>query len=200
MDAIGNPQGFVGGKLSTDYQAIREEGNTKGLKGNIIYIGPTSPVVFGSVINSILWKGISFSVNVIYKLGYYFKKPYYSSIALIDGQGNKEFANRWQHPGDEAHTSVPAFIYPGNDRRASFYGNASINILRADNIRLHYVNLSYLLPDFTSNRLPFKRIQLYFNAADLGIIWRANDKKFDPDYPASLPPQTSFTIGLRTTF
>lgn len=204
LDTNGNPQGYVNGVLSTDYRAIGTEADTKGVEGNIVYVGPSSPPVFGSLINTFSWNNISLSVNVGYKFGYYFKKSILSYTQLINsGIGHKDYAKRWQKSGDELITNVPSFLYPSNSnnqRRDNFYSNAEINILKADHIRLQYINLSYSIISSTNNSMPFKDIQVYINASNLGILWKANNEGLDPEYPSTLPPSKTFAFGFRANF
>ena len=198
LDENGNPQGYLNGNKSISYDSIAREGLTKGIEGNIVYIGPSSPVIFGSLINSFTYKRVSLSINLLYKLGYYFQKPPLSYSALINyGAGNKDFEKRWMKPGDELKTNVPSFIYPNNDSRDNFYQLAEINVLKADNIRIQYINLSWLLP-FKNKVLG--NIELYVNASNLGIIWRANKENLDPDYPSTLKPEKAYAFGIRANF
>ena len=92
--------------------------------------------------------------------------------------GTDDYKNRWQQPGDEAKTNIPSFTYPINSDRDYFYAASSINVLKGDNLRIQYINLSYS-PKFSKFKA-LKELQLYINAANLGIIWRANKQGFDP--------------------
>ncbi|HET7117098.1 MAG TPA: hypothetical protein VFI29_11435, partial [Hanamia sp.] len=198
LDANGNPQGYVNGKKSTDYDSIVTEGFNKGLEGNVVYVGPSSPPIFGSLINTFSFKGISLSVNLIYKLGYYFQKTALSYSGLINyGAGNKDYDKRWMKPGDELKTNIPSFIYPVDDSRDAFYALSEATVLKADNVRIQYINLSWLLP-FKYKNVP--NIELYINVSNLGIIWRANKENLDPDYPATLKPEKSYAFGIRANF
>ncbi|HEX5154286.1 MAG TPA: SusC/RagA family TonB-linked outer membrane protein [Parafilimonas sp.] len=204
LNAAGDPQGYLNGKLSTDYNAITSQTDTKGGDSSgIVYLGPSSPKYFGSVINELRWKGFFVSFNISYSLGYYFRKTSFTSDALINnGFSTADFEKRWQQPGDELKTNIPAFEYidyPQFYSRDNFYASSAVNVLKADNIRLQYINVGYML-DGPQKRLPVKQVQIYFNAANLGIIWRANKNQLDPDYPNALPPQKTWTIGIRASF
>ena len=53
-------------------------------------------------------KGFVLTVNILYKLGYYFRRntisiPVYLQMVTV----MQDFAQRWQQPGDELKTSVP---------------------------------------------------------------------------------------------
>lgn len=200
LDASGNPQGYLNGQLSTDYQGIANEALEKGID-NIKYIGSASPLTFGSLINHFGFKQLSVSVNITYKMGYYFLKPALSYGALFSsGTGHKEYAKRWQTPGDELITNVPSFAYPADTYRDAFYLLSEINVLKADHIRLQYINCAY---SFSKNGKKvlraFDDLQAYINIANIGIIWKANKEGIDPDYPASVRPPRSFSIGLKAS-
>ncbi|MEO9020993.1 MAG: SusC/RagA family TonB-linked outer membrane protein [Ginsengibacter sp.] len=200
LDSDGNPQGLLDGKPSTDYIAIYNEAINNGLKeGNVIFIGSAIPTSFGSVINTFSWKQFELAVNISYELGYYFAKPSLSYSSLISqGRGNSDYENRWQKPGDELTTNVPSFIYPVDSQRDGFYNTSEINVLKGDNFRLQYITFSYSFPQRKKN--PFDQLRFFFNAANLGILWRANKQNIDPDYPAAIPPATSYSFGMNLNF
>ena len=202
LDTQGNPQGYLHGQLSTDYVGISNEIAEKELKGgNIVYIGSGTPHYFGSFINTVSWKQFSLSINLAYKFDYYFFKSSINYDALIySGGGHSDFAKRWQKSGDEALTNVPAFIYSNDYNRDNLYLNSSVNVLKGDHIRLQYINLSYSPVLRVGNKKTFKGIELYANAANLGIIWRANKEHLDPDYPTSLAPAKIWAVGVRCNF
>lgn len=202
LDNQGNPQGFLNGKISTDYTSILSDVAEKGLQSeSVTYIGPTSPTKFGSLINTFSWKGFSASVNIGFEFGYYFTKPALSYSSLFDfGLGTSDFKNRWQKPGDEKVTDVPAMVYTSDPQfayRDQFYSLAANHIAKADNVRLNYLNLAYSI---ASGKSPFKQLEVFANASNLGIIWSANHDKIDPDCPVSMPPSKSYSIGIRGSF
>lgn len=200
LDESGNPQGFIEDKKTTDYLAITNNIFDKGMDGgSIVYKGSASPVVFGNLVNTITWKHFEMDINISCELGYYLFKPALSYTALIrQGTGNGDYANRWQQPGDENKTNVPSFIYPVDNRRDLFYQLSEVNVIRGDNIRLRYINLSY---DFYApKKLPFNSLQLYMNISNIGILWRANHEHIDPDYVSAIPLPKMLTIGLRSGF
>jgi TonB-linked SusC/RagA family outer membrane protein len=201
LDRSGNPQGFVNGNKSIDYQAIFSEARTKGESGNIVYIGSSTPTLFGSLINTLSYKGVTLSFNLSFKGGYYFQKSSISYNSLINsGAGHSEYSDRWKTAGDELKTNVPSFIYPNNSNRDQFYLNSEVNVLKGDHVRLQYINISHTIKNFKNKRVDFKELQLYANAANLGIIGKANKLNLDPDYPSTLPPSKTFTVGIRAKF
>ena len=196
LNTTGNPQGYLGGQPSTDYRAILNEARAKGFEeSGVEFIGSALPVYFGSCINSFTYQQFELSVNISYKFGYYFKKtPLNYGSLFSTGNGNSEYAFRWQKPGDELLTNVPSMIYPANTNRDQFYGGASIHILNADHVRLQYINLAY---NYTKKSI---RLKLYANVSNLGILWRANKQKLDPDYIGLQSPVRTFALGLSANF
>jgi TonB-linked SusC/RagA family outer membrane protein len=204
LDEQGDPQGYVNGQLSKDYLAIIDESFNKGIYGgNIKYFGSASPIYFGSIINSFTWRQFSFSACISYKFKYYFRKQSLSYLSLLNsGIGNSDFERRWKKPGDEATTNIPALVYtdyPDFDNRSIFYENSEVNVLRGDNIRFQYLNLGFTLRNKHKNsgRSSF---EVYINIANLGILWRANNEKIDPDYSSSFSPSKQFSLGIRGSF
>jgi len=198
LDANGNPQGYLNGVLSTNYAAMAVEASTKAT--NIEYVGSASPLYFGSLVNTFSYKNLSLSLNMSYKLGYYVVKPVISYSRLMSsGVGNSEYAQRWQKPGDESKTNIPGIIYPSNPNWDAFYRSATINAVKADHIRLDYINLAYRF-NVESLKLPFKSLECYGNMQNGGILWKANKAGIDPDYAENIPPAQTIAFGIRGNF
>ena len=136
----------------------------------------------------------------MYEFGFYFQRSAINYSALYSNWAmNKEFAQRWQNPGDELKTNVPSMVYPGNYYRDFFYNNSEATIEKGDNIRLKDIQMSYDFPHRLKS--PFlKNSQIYLYINNLGILWRANDKGIDPDYGINLPQSLSASIGFKTNF
>jgi TonB-linked SusC/RagA family outer membrane protein len=201
LDATnGDPQGYLNGKISKDYLAILNAATPD----NLIYHGSARPTIFGSMRNSISYKGLTISANIIYKFGYYFRKNTtsgdYSNLFSL-ANSNSDFAQRWQKPGDELITDVPSLVYPANNNRTTFYQNANIHVAKGDHIRLQDVTLSYDFEKIIRPKLPFKSLRLYIYCNNLGILWKANKFGLDPDYVVigSFPNPRTISIGLKTS-
>lgn len=195
LNAVGNPQSYLNGQLSTDYAAVI--GSIKN-PNELIFSGNALPKFYGSVRNNVSVHNFTLSLNVSYALGYYFRK---ASIAYntLPNFGNNDFSRRWQKTGDELLTDVPSMIYPFNPSRDVIYLQSEATVGRADNVRLQYVNIAYDLQK-KIKKSPFKTFQIYANASNLGIIWRANKWALDPDYPSSLRPVKTYAVGIRATY
>lgn len=202
LNSSGDPVGYLDGKPSTDYKSIIADVLQKGIKSESVnYIGAALPTSSGSLINDFSYEGFTVSVNIGFEMGYYFNKPTLSYSALFySGVGSGEFNRRWQKPGDEMTTSVPALVYtdyPQFSQRDQFYGNAAINVLKGDNVRIRYINFSYR--PISKNHF-LNNAEIFASISNLGIIWRANEEGFDPDFPASIAPLKSYSFGVRAAF
>ena len=199
----GDPLGYLGKSVSNDYRAIFDQLYDT---ANLIYHGSSIPAYFGFINNIFRYKNLSLIVNLNYKLGYYFKKNTISYHGLVNlGSQHPDYEKRWQKSGDENLTTVPSFSYPlSNSERDDFYANSSVNVHKGDHLRLQNIRLAYSISRSKIKRLPCQSIQIYGNAENLGIIWRADSsEKLDPDYNtgnASFPLPKIFTMGLQLDF
>lgn len=197
LDSQGNPLGYLDGKKSSNYDSIL---NTP-LKNQAIN-GSAIPHYFGSFRNSFSFRGLTLSVNVIYRLGYYFRRPVLSYYALVNsGKGNAEYADRWEKAGDEKTTNVPAFVYPVNYQSDLLYQKADINVVKGDHIRLNDIRLSYELSQHTIKKLRLKRIEIFTYLSNLNVlIWKANKVGLDPEFSAGLKIPMNVSFGIKTDF
>lgn len=192
----GDPLGYLSGEPSKDYSTLQQSMLSS---DNRRYHGRATPSTFGAFRNEIRFKRLSLSANVVYKLGYYFRRSSvnYGSLFSITGEKHFDYELRWRQPGDEKNTHVPSVIYPSKVQRNDFYQNASILVERGDHIRLQDLQINYL----------FGKCKVYAYANNLGLIWRANKHGIDPDYnqnsasgKTSLPAPRTVAFGLQVNF
>jgi TonB-linked SusC/RagA family outer membrane protein len=195
--ATGDPQGYLDGQVSKDYNAILKAATP----GNLVYNGPSRPTVFGALRNTFTWKAWSLSANITYKLGYYFRR---NSIRYGNQYGlstqNGDYARRWQQPGDEQHTQVPSLPATSNSQRDDFYTYSSALVEKGDHVRLQDLRLAWTMDKGLLPFAPGARLQFYVYGANLGILWRANKYHLDPDVPNSYPQPRTIAGGLRLTY
>jgi hypothetical protein len=203
LDAVGDPQVYLDGKLTKDYSAIYNSTDLSNLR----YVGSATPTTFGSIRNDFAWKQLSLSVNISYELGYYFRRPSVNYSQLFSGSAympDADFADRWQKPGDESKTNVPAMIYPDNPLRDQVYQLSSILIDNADNVRLKDISLGYDINKKQFPKLPFSNIRIYAYINNIGILWKANKDGIDPDTVPSgsiiYPNPRTYSLGLKIGF
>ncbi|UTA67552.1 SusC/RagA family TonB-linked outer membrane protein [Emticicia sp. 21SJ11W-3] len=186
----GDPQGYLEGQVSKNYTAIRNAA-----PATLVYHGSAVPEHFGSIRNTLSYKNISISANVVYKLGYYFRRStiHYANL-FSTWQHHADYAQRWKEPGDEALTQVPSLVYPNVSNRDAFYNYAATLVEKGDHLRLQDINLSYDFPA-AGNRNSW---QCYLYINQVGMLWKANASGLDPDYYASgFPVPTSYALGLK---
>jgi len=200
--ANGDPQGYLNGELSKNYAGIINNFSADSL----VFHGSSVPTWFGALRNDFSFKRWSLSVNIVYKLGYYFRRPSTSVnyTDILAGYAHQDYENRWQAPGDELTTHVPSMIYPTNAQRNTFYQYSQALIDKGDHIRLQDIRLAFSLTG-KGRKTIFDNAQLYLYASNLGLLWKANKHGLDPDYVSvlqrhSLRVPTSVSLGLRASF
>lgn len=200
--ATGDPQGYLGGKISKKYRDFFLQSIDT---ADLVYHGSGLPPYFGFITNTFSYRGLSLSVNISYRFGYYFRKNTISYYDLYNaGITHRDYAKRWSKPGDEVYTNIPSMVYPlANGDRDAFFAGSSVNVLKGDNIRLQYVRLSYDINRNILRKTPIKNIQLYAYANNLGMLWKANDEGLDPDYDRGnglYPPTRNWAFGATINF
>ncbi|MGK7391830.1 MAG: SusC/RagA family TonB-linked outer membrane protein [Candidatus Cyclobacteriaceae bacterium M2_1C_046] len=199
LDAnTGDPLVRVDDQEGTDYNAYFDQLDPS---EGLIAHGPKIPPLFGSFRNSFSWKGFGLSANVTWKAGYYFRRDALDYYQLFNNYiGHEEYINRWQEPGDHLITNIPSMPENPNVNRDKLYTLSEITVEKGDHIRLQDISLSYEIMGGAFN-FSIEKVKIYLYARNIGIIWRANDKGLDPDYPSSLyPPMKSIAGGIQINF
>lgn len=198
LDATGAPQGYIDGAASKDYTRILNQLDP----GQLKYHGSGSPKYFGSIINTFSYQNFELSFNLVYKLGYYFRRANVFSGSNYGTAANmlyrlSDFDERWQKPGDELSTRIPALTYPENALQNSFFSFSEDLVELGDHVRLQDVRISYNLSNPSLTKSAFGDLRVFFYAGNLGILWRANKYGIDPDYGTTIIPRgASASIGI----
>lgn len=194
----GDPMSYLNGQPSKDYNTLL---GTAYPVDSLKYMGRALPAYFGSLGNTISYRGLSLTVRLTFKAGYYFIRNsiHYNNL-FSSRQGHGDIALRWQKPGDELTTNVPSMVYPAVSRRDQLYNNSEILVEKGDHIRLQYITLNYNLKTIFP-KLPASGVNVYLNINNLGILWRANKKGIDPDYrDNTILTATNYAIGFKVSF
>jgi len=195
----GDPQGYLGGKISKDYNQLLNSIRAD----QLIYAGPARPVSYGALRNTFTYGQFSLSANISYRLGYYFRRPGVIYSGILSGQGYYQgrYGERWQKPGDELITSVPSMPAAINSARDDFYNFSTATVEKADHIRLQDISLSYDFGKSLLQRLSLSKLQVYLYANNLGGIWKSTKTRFDPDYSvADYLPVRTVAVGIKADF
>ena len=195
--ATGDPQGFINGKTSKDYDQLANPSRLADIK----YDGPARPEYYGSLVNTFSYKNLSVFVTLTYKFHYYFRRTSVNYYNLFNYySADRDYAKRWQQPGDEKTTQVPSLVYPADYSRESFYNSSSVLTEKGDHIRVQDVSLSYDIDKNVWKQLPVNRIKLYAYINNVGLLWKANKQGIDPDYLSGFPAPTTWALGLHVEF
>lgn len=195
----GDPMGYQGGVISKSYTDL----NLSPVE-DLLYHGPARPRFTGGLSNAFHYKDFSLLVNINFKLHYFFRRTTIDYYQLFGNsfRVHRDYINRWQAPGDEAHTSIPSMVYPANLARARFFNNSSVLVERGDHIRLQDISLAYTFRKERWRFLPFRDMQAYFYLNNIGLLWKANKADLDPDYIPGIggnisPAPAAFSFGIK---
>ncbi len=189
----GDPQGYLHGQVSKDYSTIMADSG-----GAIVYNGSALPTLYGSCWNSIRYKNWELDAGVTFKGGYSIRLPTIDWTDLLLGQshGDKDYARRWQTPGNEMYTTVPSMPSVLNPNRDVFYGYSSDLVTSGAAVRLQDLRLAYSL---LSGQKKTPMI-LYLNISNVALLWKANHAGVDPDQILGIPVNRTYALGCRITF
>lgn len=189
----GDPMGYLEGQNSKNYSAILTADPS-----TLVYHGSAIPVVFGSFRNTLTYKNWSVSANLMYKLGYYFRRNSINYGGLYSNWiHHPDFANRWKQAGDELITNVPSMIYPNLSNRDNFYNRSEVLVEKADHVRLKDIHINYQSDGFKKRG----QTSFYLYLNNLGLLWKANKSNLDPDFfSGGIPPSVAYSLGMKTTF
>jgi hypothetical protein len=195
LDAAGDPVGYLEGQASKNYWGILSWSELR-------FMGSATPALFGSITNAFQYKNLVLSIQLSGKFKYYFRRASQNANDLFQaGNMHSDYYNRWQKPGDERYTTVPAFQIFSDDTREYFYKYSDVLVERGDHIRLQSLQLMYNGQNIFRLHNKKIRLQMGITFNNLGIVWRANQKQLDPDVVAGmLPVPRSATISIAAHF
>lgn len=160
----------------------------------IVYAGSAVPAYSGSFGSTLRYKEFELSFLFVYEGGHKMRNtflPYlgsaYSSavgsyITSLTSAVNADIVNRWQQPGDEAHTDIPRAVFAESSDylydSGMIYQYADINVLDASNIRLSNLSLSYRIPVTWCRKVFVKNARVQFNVENLCTFAKSKEAKY----------------------
>lgn len=192
--------------------------------------GVREPKFNGSFSNSFRYKAFSLSMNMTYSLGSKVRLfPLYAPIAGgIKAESNvrKEFVDRWQAPGDETQTIIPAIISPSdplysqysnhysktiNSKIKTFansawdmYDNGDQRVVSGSFLKMTSLSMRYTLKPDLLKRTPFSAAAISFNTQNLFTIGAKELRGQDPSQAgfaaASLSIRPAYTLQFNVSF
>ncbi|MCG8476527.1 MAG: SusC/RagA family TonB-linked outer membrane protein [Cytophagales bacterium] len=183
---------------------------------NLIYEGSIDPLGNGGFVNSFRFKNFSLSVNFTYRYGNVIRLPdLYPTIRGFDDFSalQKEWADRWALPGDEAKTQIPAIADRLTQQELDnnslnpyqLYNKSDIRVADGSFVRLKNVTLRYTVPQKVVKRLGLSKARLSLQGQNLGLLY--SDSKLqgiDPEFfnsgGVALPVPRQYTLSVNIGF
>jgi len=170
---------------------------------NLIDRGTSVPRHFGAIRNTLRYGGLQMSVNISYKFDYVFRKKSVDYLSFGTYMGlHKDVLNRWQKPGDEKNTTVPALSIPTSIAESQSYIYSDILVDDAGHLRIEDVNIAYSFSNVAMGKMGIKDLTLYMYAKMGKAILARNQWSVDPEYVNTLmgQPKSYVSFGIKFGF
>lgn len=161
-------------------------------------LGSASPRFFGSITNSLRYKGFSLEAQVYFSGGNLMQDAW---AAFYMGSGNgptfnkvlRQFTDRWKAPGDNKAT-LPKYVYGGNKLAQN---PSDLYLYKGDYGRIRDLTLSYQLPELLATKMKLNSAVFYVRGTNLFTIVR--DKKLPWDPEQGVASQTNLNVFIPKT-
>ncbi|MDQ1089978.1 TonB-linked SusC/RagA family outer membrane protein [Siphonobacter sp. SORGH_AS 1065] len=137
-------------------------------RSSYVVLGDRLPTVQGGWINSLSYKNVSLSINLLYNIGGNMME---STRFLADGK-NLEHSNmsvnlldRWQQPGDVTQVSRLSI-------KKGLVTNSSRYLRDLTNLKLSNITLHYSLPGSLTKRLRMQGVSAFVNATNVAYWYK----------------------------
>ncbi|MDD2293827.1 MAG: TonB-dependent receptor [Bacteroidales bacterium] len=188
---------------------LDEEGNVTSkettddyTKASYYYVGTSIPKVYGSLLNTLTYKGFDLSFLLTYQLGGLVYDSSYGSLMSYSGYGSAlhvDILNRWQNPGDI--TTVPRV-----DVGRNAYQNTGSSrwLTNASYLAIKNISLAYNLPKRWVEKIDLAGIRIYASGENIHSFTAR--KGMDPQYSFAgtqsnvYSPARIYTFGLNVQF
>ena len=161
-------------------------------------LGSASPRYFGSLTNTLKYKGFSLDVQ-LYFSGGNLTQDTWAGFYMGSGNGptfNKvlrQFTERWKAPGDN-NATLPRYVYGGN-RLAQ--NPSTLYLYKGDYGRIRDLTLSYQLSEGLIKKLKLNSAVFYVRGTNLFTLVR--DKKLPWDPEQGVASQTNLNVFIPKT-
>jgi len=219
-----------GGPVIDDWEDRQSEINT--LDNYSLYTkvlvpsGKREPDITGSINNTFTYKQWRLSTSLLYNFGA--KTRLFRLFDTVNASGhkfsseqniNRDFLSRWQKPGDELVTNIPAVIGEGDkayyyysshwnsrlsDNAWSMYDYSTARVVSANYLKLSTLSLTYELSRKQLDRLKLDRLAIILSGYNL-YTWC--DKSLRGQTPTQggfseiqLSDTPSYTLGVSINF
>lgn len=230
-----------GGPLFDDYfdnrEALRGKSRYDTYTTVLEASGRREASIQGSLTNTFRYKNWHASLTLGYSLGAKTRlfamygsavsKGVYSTDIYSEKNYSRDYLNRWQQPGDEKHTHIPAIISVSNpayfnyvqlwtmqasnadfqpiaDNYWDMYDYSNIRVVSADYLKLQSISLTYELPEKLLHKIFLQRLSLTASAYNLFTLADPALKGQTPTQGGfstiQLSDRPSFSMGLNIIF
>ncbi len=187
--------------------------------------GRREPIIFGGLNTTVNYKRWRLNAAFSYSLGAKTRlfKLYADNGARVRPESNlnKIFLKRWQHPGDEKYTNIPAFMIDGGsssslshwscftsgqvpeiaDTKWEMYNYSNIRVVSADYLKCTNLGLTY---SFDTERWGISLLEVSASVSNPFIVTNSKLKGQTPVQSGftevQLSERPTFTFGLNVTF
>jgi hypothetical protein len=177
-----NPQNGLNGWLIRDGAGgwKRTEVQSEITTDDMVYVGSSIPKGFGSLTNSLLYKGLDFSFMFYFSYGSrIYDYEYREKIMIRPGMGVAPdlVTDRWKKPGD-ANTKIARWSLADY---ASTFRYSDNYVLKNPFLRLRNLTLGYTLPANLSQKASIERLRLYVTGNNLLTFGPAVKRYTEPE-------------------
>ncbi|MBI9057203.1 MAG: SusC/RagA family TonB-linked outer membrane protein [Labilibaculum sp.] len=194
------------GKNGTVYDANTNISSTGVFAPDLLWnAGSRIAPTVASLTNEFSYKGFSLLTTITGKFGHKMETDGFRYGFRGDGQNHHENLDEMINGNHEKvgefalpEVAVPNYVSYG---QTSYYLQSRIE--DASFIRFKEVMLSYRMPKSIVSKMGCSGLKLYAHVSNVGLLWTANDKDIDPDYPKNgyfFKPERTYTLGLNLKF
>ena len=187
--------------------------------------GRREPIIFGGLNTTVNYKRWRLNAAFSYSLGAKTRlfKLYTDNGARVRPESNlnRTFLKRWQHPGDEKYTNIPAFMIDGGsssslshwsgftsgqvpliaDTKWEMYNYSNLRVVSADYLKCTNLGLTY---SFDAERWGISLLEVSASVSNPFIVTNSKLKGQTPVQSGftevQLSERPTFTFGLNVTF
>lgn len=141
---------------------------------DIVYLGTAMPKTDMSLTNTFKYKNWDLSFMFIAKLGHKIRRDVFQG----SNSNSRYVGQRWQKPGDEAHTIYPQLT--GWNMDLFYFPFMDINAVSGDYMKLRDLTLAYTFSKSLLSNIGMSEARIYLQARNLFRV-TANDYDIDPE-------------------
>ena len=203
-DGAGLWYGAPGASAGNSSWRLGDKGDTLTTDPNLALFassGTAIPKVFGSIINTVSFKGFTLSFLLNYQIGGKFYDGNYAGLMAVSygGSMHADQLKAWQKPGDIS--SVPRI----DIARTGIFNSASSRwLIDASYLNVRNLTLAYSLPKTLLGRLNLDQAKVYIGGENLAIISKRRGmnpaESFTGTNSPVYTPNRIFNAGINITF